>query len=116
MAGAVADLELDFADPDAVAAGQPSIRRERLQRRKAVERRRLRQLINPELVVEVRALDRGPEPAGQLDRGAAMIEMAVREQNFLKLDHVPVYRPEHYIEIAAWIDHRGSACLLTDQQ
>jgi hypothetical protein len=38
------------------------------------------------------------------------------QQNLLELDHVPVDRPEHHIEISAWIDHRGSACLLPDQQ
>jgi hypothetical protein len=109
-------LHLDVADAHRVAAGEPAIGRERLDRREAEHAALHRQLVDPEPVLDVRALDRQPEPPPELRRAAAVVQMSVREQDFLQRHALLGDLREQCFDVAAGIDERRLAARRADRE
>ena len=107
VAGAVADLEGQLADGHRVAVDQPAVGLERLAG-DAVARAVLVEPGDPEAVVLVRALDRHAELRGEHAGLAAMVDVAVGQQDLL--DRHPGLRGRGLepVEVAAGIDERAA--------
>ena len=84
VAGAMGDLQRHIAEPDGVAVLQPPVGFERGERRETEHPPLAGQLVDPELVVDVRALDRHAVTRRVLGRLPAMIDVAVGEQHLLE--------------------------------
>ena len=116
VAGGVDDLQRLFAEADDVAVDQPAVGLEGLQRRKAEGAALRRQLIDPELVVAVRAFQRYPVAARILGRLTAVVDVAVREEHLLQPCAHLGERLVDAIEVAARIEGRRPPGAGADQQ
>src|SRR4051794_3260706 len=105
---AVQDVEGKLADRDRVALVEPAVRRNVSRLDHAVLAPALDELIEQELVVPVRALDRHAEPLLELGRAAGVIDMAMGQKNLLGRDAGLLDRGKDAREIAARIDDRGA--------
>ena len=85
VAGAVADVEREIADADLVAIDEPSGRFEGAAD-DAVSGAVLGEAVDPVTVGLVRAFDRNAELLGQQPSAAAMVDMAVGQQDLLDRD------------------------------
>ncbi len=115
VAGAVAHLQFGAAEADRVAALQPAVRLERLRRRETIALRRLGQLVDPELVVRMRPLDRHAGALAQFRRRAAMVEMPVGDEDLLQRGAGLRHDLEDAFEVAAGVDDSAAARRLVDQ-
>ena len=107
VAGAVADVEGQLADGRGVAVDQPAVGLERLAD-DAVARAILGEAVDPEAVVLVRALDRHAELGGEDPGRAAMVDMAVGEEDLLDRHAVLGDRGLEPVDVAAGIDERAA--------
>src|SRR6185503_7185442 len=103
VAGTVPNVERELADSDLIAVDQPARRLERAADH-SVARTVLAEPLDPETVVLVRALDRDAELLREDSGAAAMVDMAVGEQDLLDR-HAGLLRSRlEPREVAAGID------------
>jgi len=79
VAGRVAHIERQFADPHRVALVQPAVGCERPRGVNTIAAPDFLEAVEPELVVQMRPLNRHTELGGENARLARVIDMAVRE-------------------------------------
>ena len=103
----MADAEGELADADGVAVDQPAVGLER-DAGNPEARAILAEALDPEPVVLVRALDRHAELLGEGAGEAAMVDMAVGEQDLLDCHPGLLGGGLELAEIAARIDERGA--------
>ena len=103
VAGAVADVEHELADGRLVPVRQPARRLER-PARDAVLGPVVRQALDPVNVGLVRAFDRHAKLLGKHARAAAMVDMAVRQQDLLDRHACLLRRRLETGQVAARID------------
>ena len=116
MPRAVINLERLIAELNRVAVLQPAVRFERLRCREAETRALGGQLIDPETLVGMRAVDRDAVVRGQGFRAGAMIDVTVREENLFDRYVLPLDLILDDLEIAAWIDNGGASRRLANEQ
>src|SRR5882757_5279809 len=106
MAGGVIDIERQVADRDGVAIDQPAVGLER-HTGDAVMAPVLVESRDPETVVLMRPLDRHAEFVGERLGPAAMVDMAMGEDDLLDRYTVLRRRRVESRQIAAGIDERA---------
>jgi|GEM_PF-3024316 len=109
VARTVPDIEDQLADRDLITINEPAIGLEWLAgNAKAVSG--LAKLLDPEPVILVWSLDLHAKLPRQLGRTAAMIDVAMRYEQFLDGDSMLRSRGLETIEIATGIDERAQLC------
>ena len=88
MPWAMSYLELELTDRNLIALLQPTCRYECLAGRKAEHLRLCWHLIDPELITQMRTFNRQRVTTSELSSGSRMIEVGVRDQNFLERESV----------------------------
>ena len=106
VAGAVADVEGQVADRHRIAVDQPAVGHERLAGH-AIFGAIFGQAVDPEQIVDVRALDLEAELGGEDAGRSAMVDMAVGKQDFLERHAVLRDCRLQFVEIPARIDQRA---------
>ena len=102
------DLQGLLTHRDRIAVLQPPIRYKARRARHAEHRALSGQLGNPEFIVGVWPLDRDAESLGEKAGLPAMINVTVREQDFLDLHPPLIHDGLQAIEIATRINQRGA--------
>ena len=116
MARGVDHLEGLLPEAHGVAIDQPAIGLEGGERRKAESMPLAGQLVDPELVVDVRALERHAMAFREFGRLAAMVDVAVGEEDLLQPHTELAQGVIDLIEITARIEGRGRAAARAHQQ
>ena len=115
VARAVGHFQIDIAEMHGIAVVQPAIRLEGLQRRHAKALPLSGQLIDPELVINMRPLDLHAMAARKLGGLTAMIDMPMGQQDLLELAARGLERLVDAIEVAARVDRHRLPGGLIDQ-
>lgn len=115
VAGAVIDVEHQLADGHGIAVDQPAARFERHPAH-AILATVLGEPVDPEPIGLVRSLDPDAELGGELAREAAMVDMAMGDQDLLDRDFVLLRRRAQPVEIAAGIDEGAAHRLRAPEQ
>ena len=84
VAGAVVHVERELADADRVALLEPAVRREGTRAGHPEHRRLARELLDPERVLALRSFDRHAGALRQLRHAAAVVDVAVRDEDLLE--------------------------------
>src|SRR5689334_4620471 len=116
VSGTMPHFELDLTHLHAIAALQPAVRREYSERRETVTAARLRQLIDPELICDVRAFNRQLESLDQRSSSAAMVEMTMGDEDFVERDVDTFDRTQNALDIAPRVYNCTTPGLLAHQQ
>ena len=103
MAGAMIDVQGELADRHLIAVMQPAIGLEALPRH-VPALAILRQPVDPEPVILVRPLDRHAQVVGQHARLAAMVDMAMGDEQLFDRDAMLLRRLLEHRQVAAGID------------
>lgn len=116
VAGTVIDLERFVAELHGIAVVQPAIGLECIGGREAEALALRGQLLDPETLVFLRALDRHAVARGERLCARAVINVPVREQHLLDLHVLSGDFLFDQFEIAAGIDDGGAPRLFADEQ
>ena len=116
VAGAVIDIQHQLAHRHLVAIVQPSVGRERFRARHAIGGTLGRVHVDPEFVIGVGAFDRHPQITRQHSGEAAMIDMAVGDEQLLDGDAIVGGDLLQPIEIAARIGEGAAHGFRAPQQ
>ena len=116
VARAVTHLQFHPAEAHGIAAGEPAPWREGLQLPETETRALLRQVVDQEPVIDMRTFDRQAELFRQLRRPAAVVDVAMGEQDFLQHHALLLHRIKYQLQVSAWIDHRGFVRLFAHQE
>ena len=116
VAWAMNHLEAHAADIDRVSVTQPLVRREHHRRRKTEQFGLVRQQIEPELFLALRADDGDAECIAQFERRANMVEMAMGEHDAFKRESALRHFGQQAFGLAARVDQRGTARFVPDQR
>ena len=98
-----------FADAHRIAAFEPAVRREDARTRNTEARALLRELVDPERVLELRTLDGDAGALRELRRAAAVVDVPVRDEDFRERRAALVERGEQPVDVAARIHERRLA-------
>src|SRR3984893_5503360 len=115
MAGAVQDVEAQFADRNSFALLEPAVRREIAHAGHAEPRAARHHIIEQELVGDVRADDVNLQRVPQLGGAADMIDMTMGEPDLFDGDAGLLDRCLDFWNVAAWVDHDSFFGGLTPQ-
>jgi len=88
MARTMQDVHFDLAERYLVALDEPAVRSEGTHVGKAEHPALHRHAVNPELVFALRSFDRQGQTIRQISDGAGVVDVTVRDENFLQLDAV----------------------------
>ena len=110
-------IQYNVANADLIALFQPACWREGPPALREPEHLRLPgHPVNPELVVTLRPFDRQIQPLCQIRDTARVVDVPMRYQHLLQSDLLALDNGQQPIQIAAWIDNRCPAGLLTPEQ
>ncbi len=109
-------LESGRTDFDAVAVLQPLVGTERQRGREAEQLGLLRQHVEPELLLALRADDGDAERLAQFDRRADVVEVAVGQQDAFQREAALRHFGQQALGLAAGIDQRGTALRVPHQR
>jgi len=116
VAGAVQHFETRFTDFYVIAVLQPLVGTERLRRGKAEQLGLLRQDVEPELFLTLRADDGNAERLAQFDRRTDVVEVAVGQQDAFQREAALRHFGQQAIGLATWIDQRSAALRVPHQR
>ena len=113
--GAMANLHPDVTETDFIAAYEIAIRYKTFHYPETETPSLLRELVDPELVLDVRSFDGYLETFSEFSGCAAVIDMTVGKQNLIQLCARFVDGADQRLKVASRIDQRRLAALLADQ-
>ncbi|MCY1291317.1 hypothetical protein D9M68_479680 [compost metagenome] len=116
VARAVVDLQRFIAELHGVAVFKPAVRLEAFGMAEAEAPRLVGQLLDPEAFILLRPFDRNGEFARQRRGTRAVVDVAVRQEDFLQRNRLLPDRFADAFEIAARVADGGGAGAFVDQQ
>lgn len=109
MPGAVTHCEPDVADRDLVVLLQPAVRLETPGRLESEHPGLRGQSLDQRTVAQVRALDGDATTPRELSGTGGVVDVGMRQQDFLELETFLGHHSEYVVEITAGVDDSGTA-------